>query len=168
MLPKWSMTSNWREGRTSPLAMPVMGVCSLSDALMAAASLARSSPNPEVELLPSQSGQVLGSVLELVVESTSAVHKTHSVVGYTASAFQLFQAHICSPVRSAILHLACSCCQLTCTALTNRRAWHHCTHQRASTNSAGQEGYSKFATKQSKKHACNYSKPQQCEQLPEM
>lgn len=74
--------------------MPVMGVCSLSDALMAAASLARSSPNPEVELLPSQSGQVLGNVLELVVESTSAFHSMHSLVCCTTIAFQLFPAYI--------------------------------------------------------------------------
>ena len=73
-LPKWSMISNMREGRTPLLANAVMGACSLSEALMAAASLARSPPKPRVELLPSQSEQVPGSVLEFVVASTSASH----------------------------------------------------------------------------------------------
>ena len=79
-LPKWSMTSNMREGRTPPLANPVMGACSLSEALMAAASLARSPPKPRVELLPSQSEQVPGSVLELVVASTSTSHSMLSAM----------------------------------------------------------------------------------------
>lgn len=68
------MTSNCSEGRMPPLAKAVMGACSLSDALMAAASLARSLPKPRVELLPSQSAQVVAIVLELVAESAASHH----------------------------------------------------------------------------------------------
>ena len=64
-----------------PLAKAVMGACSLSDALMAAASLARSLPKPRVELLPSQSAQVVGTVLELVAlpSVSAASHRTMAV-----------------------------------------------------------------------------------------
>ena len=65
-LPKLSMTLKLREGKMPPLAKSVMGACSLSAASMAAASLARSLPNPSVELLPSQSAQLTGISVELL------------------------------------------------------------------------------------------------------
>ena len=71
-LPKWSSTLKRREGKMPPLGKLVMGSSWLSEALMAAASLARSPPNPRVELLPSQSAQLLGVVLPLLATSASA------------------------------------------------------------------------------------------------
>ena len=47
---------------------------------MAAASLARSPPNPRVELLPSQSAQLLGIVLPLLAASASALQQRHLAV----------------------------------------------------------------------------------------
>ena len=71
-LPKWSSTLKRSEGKMPPLGKLVMGSSWLSEALMAAASLARSPPNPRVELLPSQSAQLLGVVLPLLAASASA------------------------------------------------------------------------------------------------
>ena len=71
-LPKWSSTLKRSEGKMPPLGKLVIGSNWLSEALMAAASLARSPPNPRVELLPSQSAQLLGVVLSLLATSASA------------------------------------------------------------------------------------------------
>lgn len=76
-LPKWSKTLKRKEGKMPPLGKLVMGSSWLSEALMAAASLARSPPKPRVELLPSQSAQLPGAVLELPpAPSGSASHPT--------------------------------------------------------------------------------------------
>jgi len=61
----------WTDAYWQLVANSVMCACSFSTVLMAAASLARSSPNPSVELLPSQFEQVPGSVL---MASTFASH----------------------------------------------------------------------------------------------
>ena len=79
-MPKWSSTLKRSEGKMPPLGKLVMGSSWLSEALMAAASLARSPPNPSVELLPSQSAQLLGVVLPLLAASASALQQRQLAV----------------------------------------------------------------------------------------
>ena len=67
------MTSKRSVGSTFPLAKPVMSTTSSTEAVMAAAALARFPPNPRVELLPSQSSQLAGVSVELKLSRSAMI-----------------------------------------------------------------------------------------------
>ncbi len=84
---------------------------------MAAASLARSPPKPRVELLPSQSEQVPGKVLEFVVASTSALHSMCQSWGLCDNCMGVSHVDYVTDVRVSVMWImrqlyACESCGL--------------------------------------------------------